>query len=325
MAEAITTFPIHVGGSSKYFPAVSGSYVSWRDNSSGNICLYDIVSHDLSIIGSAASNTGTASNAEFGPNMGGDYVVWEDTTSGDRKIYAYNVNTATSIIIGQNLGSYTATAKTDGKIAVWQDNLNIRAYDLLLNTSMVAPDGNKGSRPDVYNDIIVWQTGDIYTEDIYGERISSGEKFPICTDPGGQGRPGISGNFVVCQSNYDNIFAHNLVTGEEFILNSTTSGGWPARHFCAISWNVVVWQDNRNGDYDIYGYDLVAREEFPIYVGPGDQLWPAIDGSLVVWSDGSYGLYGAYVENVPEPSTWILIIIGLILIAVFIYLHHRNK
>jgi len=34
--------------------------------------------------------------------------------------------------------------------------------------------------------------------------------------------------------------------------------------FPDIDENIVVWQDNRNGNWDIYGYNLLTGEEFQI-------------------------------------------------------------
>ena len=66
----------------------------------------------------------------------------------------------------------------------------------------------------------------------------------------------------------------------------------------------------RNGNYDIYGYDLAKGVEFPIYVGPGEQYFPAVRGNLVVWMEdlnGDTNTYGAYV---PEPATLSLLALG---------------
>ncbi|MBU7028435.1 MAG: hypothetical protein HXS48_15995, partial [Theionarchaea archaeon] len=51
----------------------------------------------------------------------------------------------------------------------------------------------------------------------------------------------------------------------------------------------------RNGNYDIYGYDLVTKEEFQITEDTSDQLSPTIYGNTVVWEDyrnGNYDIYG---------------------------------
>ncbi|MGC1121630.1 MAG: hypothetical protein WBA22_11110 [Candidatus Methanofastidiosia archaeon] len=53
----------------------------------------------------------------------------------------------------------------------------------------------------------------------------------------------------------------------------------------AIYGDTVVWQDNRNGNWDIYGYKLSTKEEFQITTDDHDQYRPAIYGDTVVWID----------------------------------------
>ena len=47
----------------------------------------------------------------------------------------------------------------------------------------------------------------------------------------------------------------------------------------------VVWQDRRNGNWDIYAYDLVDGVEFQVTRDPHDQIFPSISGTVVVWED----------------------------------------
>ena len=57
-----------------------------------------------------------------------------------------------------------------------------------------------------------------------------------------------------------------------------------------VSGNIVVWEDKRNGNWDIYGYDLSTGAEFPISLGEYDQKWPVVSGDMVLWTDtGSSG------------------------------------
>jgi beta propeller repeat protein len=79
--------------------------------------------------------------------------------------------------------------------------------------------------------------------------------------------------------------------GAEFpICTHAGDQQWPA-----VSGNIVVWEDNRNGNWDIYGYDLSNQTEFPICTDAADQRWPQISGNTVVWFDdpnGNSNLYG---------------------------------
>lgn len=53
----------------------------------------------------------------------------------------------------------------------------------------------------------------------------------------------------------------------------------------AVYGSIIVWQDNRSGNWDIYGYDLSKNEEFVICDNPADQTDPDIYEQYVVWKD----------------------------------------
>jgi len=53
----------------------------------------------------------------------------------------------------------------------------------------------------------------------------------------------------------------------------------------AVGGDDVVWQDFRNGDADIYLYDLTTRGERRITTDPSDQLLPSVSENVVVWQD----------------------------------------
>jgi beta propeller repeat protein len=52
-----------------------------------------------------------------------------------------------------------------------------------------------------------------------------------------------------------------------------------------VSGNIIVWGDNRNGNWDIYAYDLASGKEFPVCTDPGPQDNPKISGNMIVWDD----------------------------------------
>jgi beta propeller repeat protein len=74
----------------------------------------------------------------------------------------------------------------------------------------------------------------------------------------------------------------------------------------------IVWQDRRNGDWDIYGYDIgkSKENERPIAVMPGDQIQPRIGltdpvrGAMaVVWTDQREAGEDIYIcENILKQS-----------------------
>ena len=48
---------------------------------------------------------------------------------------------------------------------------------------------------------------------------------------------------------------------------------------------MIAWQEERNGNSNIYGYDLSARTEFPICTELHEQANPLVSGTRVVWLD----------------------------------------
>lgn len=71
----------------------------------------------------------------------------------------------------------------------------------------------------------------------------------------------------------------------------------------AIYQNIVVWQDKRNGNWDIYGFNLLTKEEFSITTNPDDQKHPAIHGDMVVYEDyrnDTNGIYGYSLSTYKE-------------------------
>jgi beta propeller repeat protein len=71
----------------------------------------------------------------------------------------------------------------------------------------------------------------------------------------------------------------------------------------AIYGDIVVWEDERNGDDDIYGYNLEMGKEVRITTDPYDQSDPAIYGDYVVWTDrrnGNADIYGYTLSTQEE-------------------------
>ncbi len=69
--------------------------------------------------------------------------------------------------------------------------------------------------------------------------------------------------------------------------------------FPSIYGDKVVYQDDRNGNYDIYMYDLSTKIETPISTKPFNQRIPSIYGNVVVWRDERNGNYDIYMYDIP--------------------------
>ncbi len=85
---------------------------------------------------------------------------------------------------------------------------------------------------------------------------------------------------------------------ETQITNSAADKRYPD-----IYGDLVVWADNRNGNYDIFIYNLTSNEETQITDGPNNESSPRIYGDEIVYYvyDGIVG--ATYLYNVSDKTT----------------------
>ncbi len=232
---------------------------------------------------------------------------------------------------------------TDGTTAfvVWSDRRNGTSYDIY--GSRVDEDGNlldpaaifigHGGSFDAYpnvafdgtNYLVVWN----YQEgDIYGARVSKQgelldpEPFVISDAIGAQQSPAVAfdgTNYLVVwrdsRSGLDDIYG-TRVTPSGIVLNTAgipISTAAEYQFFPDVSFDgtnyMVVWQDQRNGAYDIYGsrvnQDGIVLDPAGIQISgaTNEQNRPSIDfdgnNYFVAWEDyrsgSAYDIYGSFI------------------------------
>jgi len=62
----------------------------------------------------------------------------------------------------------------------------------------------------------------------------------------------------------------------------------------SISGSIIVWQDDRSGNPDIYGYNLLTTQEFAICTNSAGQYRPDISGHIVAYDDMRNGNWDIY-------------------------------
>ena len=83
-------------------------------------------------------------------------------------------------------------------------------------------------------------------------------------------------------------------------LDPNSSG---AQMYPEISGTRVVWQDQRNGNWDIYTKDISGGSSMAVTTNSSDQMRPSISGNIIVWQDqrnGNWDIYGYDISTAQE-------------------------
>ncbi|HMA38400.1 MAG TPA: S-layer homology domain-containing protein [Chloroflexia bacterium] len=76
------------------------------------------------------------------------------------------------------------------------------------------------------------------------------------------------------------------------------AGGPGAQQAPRLYGNILVWEDNRSGSWDVYLRDISAplTTPVPVAIGPADARHPAIGDSFIVWQDNRSGFWEIYAR-----------------------------
>jgi len=119
-------------------------------------------------------------------------------------------------------------------------------------------------------------------------------------------RPLVTGGNVSSPSVYGHLIAYTdyVSDGDIRLYNMKTNATYPVSvHAGSVQtspriWgNRIVWQDNRNGNWDIYWYDIAKKTEHRLTTQSTAEQMPAIDGDRVVWSDARNGNLDIYMYD----------------------------
>ena len=174
-------------------------------------------------------------------------VVWQEFTGTSLDIVGYDLEDRERLTILEALGDQTRPA-IDGQLVAFEDSRDSVIWYRDLNSDQLQRVERAGWEPAVSGSRIAFRSG------------------------GTRENPENANIYVFDRAN-------GSLTGG---LATTLEG---KRGNPRISGDLVVWWDGRNGDRDIYGYDLSRKVEFRITTEDGDQDEPDVSGNLVVWTD----------------------------------------
>ena len=258
-----------------------------------------------------------------------DFVVWEDSADWDIRLADISDQTNPQIFAVSNL-AYNDEQKPaiHGNTVVWQDgdagDIDIYGADITDPNNpaefLIAGFELDQQRPAIYRTTVVWQDKffgdwDIFAADIW-QRNKPAE-FSVSLVENDQQNPAIWGHIVVWQArampwtgsdptlagffgDWD-ICAADISEPNspvEFAITTNDS----SQTNPDITGSIVVWQDYRNNNWDIFGYNLTTQYEFQITDNASDQTNPAISGNVVVWQDNRSGNWNIYTVVLDGPE-----------------------
>jgi beta propeller repeat protein len=294
-------------------PDVDNGKVVWAEQVEGDWDVYGVDLLDES--GELIFIADFIGSNQIEPRIWNDRVVYQDNSYGDWDVYVSdiaNVNDPVSYLMTLDeqdyLNDQTAPG-IHGNTAVWQsyvvlddgqggtiEDWDIYAADITEpnNASVYIVDDflSDQQQPTVYRSKIVYQDNshgdwDVWQADVWLKNAPQYESVISDDAALNQSSEVVWGNIVVFQAETaggdDNIYARNMSqpASEPFLI----ADGAGLQQSPDISGHLVVWQDDRNGNFDIYGYNLITRQEFQITADLAHQKNPAISGLLVVWED----------------------------------------
>ena len=252
-----------------------------------------------------------------------DYVVWENSADWDIRVADINNLAEPQIFaVSDIVDNNEYNPAIHGNTVVWQDgdagDFNIYGADItdLANPAefQIAEFEHDQQSPAVYRTTVVWQDNffgdwDIYAADIW-QRNKPAEA-PVSYIENDQQSPAVWGNIVVWQDNFFgdwDIYAADISDFDrlsraepndpvEFAITTNES----SQTNPDIDGNIIVWQDNRNNNWDVFGYNLTTQKEFQITDDSHDQTNPAINGNMVVWQDNRNGNSEIYAVVLDGP------------------------
>ena len=306
VTNAFDVFPVWTTPNVQETPDVDNGIVVWAELVEGD---WDVYGIDL-LDPAAPQPIYVAAYAGFDqvrPAIWNYTVVWQDNELGDWDIWLTDIADAGNPV-DYHISPYESDQTNPaihGNTVVWQDQFAADDWDI-YGADIAEPndpyvylvqlaDENQyyanQQAPSLYRNHLVWQdngTGDwdIASADLWLKKTPLDELLSASNLP--QENPVVWGDWVVWQEDFGagdvDIYAADLsdpADPVEFPLVGDTA----AQTNPDISGHLVVWQDNRNGNWDIYGYNLITGEEFQITTHSADQTNPAISGSLVTWED----------------------------------------
>lgn len=290
--------------------AIDGHRVVWAEKKYDD---YDIFMYDLETCITTCITYKIPGDQRC-PDISGDKIVWHDKRNGNWDIIGWDLIRSEEFEVSTNPLIDETEPVISGNRVAWQECNSATGWDISykdLDTGTVTPVCHSSGHQfhcDIDGDIIVWEDWrTVNDSDIYYYNCCTKTTEVVEIQTGNQKQPAISYPWIVWFSDdtvngkwgiYGTNLADPTLPSVVMLVDEANSD----KVYPAIHGNKIVWYDNRNNNWDIYGGDLDVHTIFPIATQAVNEQRPMISDNFVVWNSG----VGTGVCNVLGKSLGIL-------------------
>jgi beta propeller repeat protein len=143
-----------------------------------------------------------------------------------------------------------------------------------LTETRVTTDAGDQYDPAIWGDIVVFTDYRSADTDVYYRDLSNNLEFPVVVAPGNQELTDVSRGIIV----YTDYRSADITAPDKITVGHPFNSVDPA-----TDGTIVVWEDSRDGNMEIYAMDLGTHEERRISTNTDVDSRPAVSDGRIVW------------------------------------------
>ena len=243
---------------------------------------------------------------EYEPAISGDLVVYARNHENNLDVMYYDLAAGRESQVTTDLTPEELPDVSDRRI-VYNDlsarDIWVYEIDTGTRTNITASQGPTSSNPVISHSLVVWEDLRDGNSEIYAQDLAGGAPRRVTANTISDNAAAVSNGVIVwqqCAVGLCEIMTYDWASGTTRQITNTPADDerrpdiWGRR---------VVYDGYRQGDRDIYAYDLDSGTERRLAL-PGAQVNPSISGDFVAFEDVATGVYHVRLWHVPSGAVF---------------------